>query len=195
MDKNQVIRLQKTMGVAPDGIIGRATLTAVFRKLGAGQVKASNLAQAANIHFKKFGILDDYLIFAHFLAQAAKETGSFFYDEEIASGKAYENRTDLGNVNLGDGVKFKGRGIFQLTGRANYILYGKLLGIDLVTNPAIVKQPDISVLVACQYWKQKKITDLALKDDVVGVTKLINGGKNGLDERIAFLNKIKSWIA
>lgn len=74
----------------------------------------------------------------HFLAQMLHESGSLRYSEEIASGKAYEGRLDLGNIIKGDGVRYKGRDGFMLTGRANYDLYGKILGVDLLSNPSLV---------------------------------------------------------
>ena len=165
MDKSYIIRLQKAVGTTPDGVIGQGTLTAMFRKLGASQTRADALGLAANVYFQQINILDDPLILAHFMGQAIHETGSFTYLEEIASGKAYEGRVDLGNTVAGYGVRYKGRGIFQLTGYANYILYSKKLGIDLVSDPTRAAQPDISVIIACRFWADKGLTALALKDD------------------------------
>jgi predicted chitinase len=71
------------------------------------------------------------------MGQASHESGGFRYKEELASGKAYEGRKDLGNINKGDGERYKGRGIIQITGRANYKEYGDILGVDLVNNPEI----------------------------------------------------------
>ena len=127
----------------------------------------------------------------HFFAQAAHETAGFRTLEEYASGAAYEGRKDLGNTQKGDGKRFKGRGIFQLTGRANYIKYGKLLGVDLVNNPTVAEQPEISVRVALEYWKSRNINLNADKDDVVGATKKINGGTNGLADRKNYLRNAK----
>lgn len=194
MDIKAVKSLQKAVGVKDDGVIGTGTLTAVYRKLGASAINAPLLGQASNVYFKDFGILDSPLCFAHFLAQAAKETGGFQLFTEIASGAAYEGRVDLGNVVKGDGVKFKGHGIFQLTGYFNYVLYSKHTGLDLVTNPKRAAEPDLSVLIACHFWKQKGLEALALKDDVVGVTKKVNGGSNGLADRQLYLTKIKGWL-
>ena len=98
MNLAQIKKLQKAVGVHDDGIIGRGTLTAVFRKLGASQSRAEELALAANVHFRTYGILDNSLRLIHFLAQLAHESGNFRYMEEIASGAAYEGRKDLGNT-------------------------------------------------------------------------------------------------
>jgi putative chitinase len=94
----------------------------------------------------------------------------------------------------GYGVKYKGHGIFQLTGYDNYVQYTKYTGIDLVTNPKRAAEPDLSVYIACEFWERKGLTALALKDDVVAVTKKINGGSNGLDERKMYLSRIKGWM-
>jgi len=80
---------------------------------------------------------------AHFIAQLGHESMSFLYTEELASGAAYEGRKDLGNTRSGDGRRFKGRGLIQLTGRANYTAYSKFTGIDYLENPALpVHRPD-----------------------------------------------------
>lgn len=155
MNPTQIKKLQKAVGVHDDGIIGRGTLTAVFKKLGASQARAEELGLAANIHMRTFGILDNSLRLIHFLAQLAHESGNFRYMEEIASGAAYEDRKDLGNTQVGDGKRFKGRGPIQLTGRANYRKYGQQLGIDFENNPEIVALPSIGLLVACKFWADK----------------------------------------
>ena len=105
MNTLDITQLQKAVGVKADGIIGRGTLTAVFRKLGASQSRAEELGLAANIHFRTYGILENSLRFIHFLAQLAHESGNFRYMEEIASGAAYEGRKDLGNTQAGDGKR------------------------------------------------------------------------------------------
>lgn len=194
MNTNDIAKLQKAVGVHDDGIIGRGTLTAVFRKLGASQSRAEELALAANIHFRTYGILDNSLRLIHFLAQLAHESGNFKYIEEIASGAAYEGRKDLGNVIAGDGKRFKGRGPIQLTGRANYRKYGQQLGIDFENNPAIVAIPSVGLLVACKFWVVNGLNELADKDDVLTITKRINGGTNGLADRKAKLEIIKDMM-
>ena len=194
MNTNDIAKLQKAVGVKADGILGRNTLTAVFQKLGANASRAEELALAANIHFRTYGILDNPLRLIHFLAQLAHESGNFKYMEEIASGAAYEGRKDLGNVMSGDGVKFKGRGPIQLTGRANYRRYGQQLGIDFENNPEIVAIPSIGLLVACKFWSDNGLNELADKDDVLSITKRINGGTNGLADRKVKLEIIKGMM-
>ena len=194
MNTNDIAKLQKAVGVHDDGIIGRGTLTALFKKLGASQSRAEELGLAANVHFKEYAILYNELRFAHFLAQLAHESGNFRYMEEIASGAAYEGRKDLGNTQPGDGKRFKGRGPIQLTGRANYRKYGQQLGIDFENNPAIVAIPSVGLLVACKFWSDNGLNELADKDDVVSITKRINGGTNGLADRKAKLELIKGMM-
>lgn len=131
----------------------------------------------------------------HFLAQLAHESGSLRYSEEIASGEAYEGRADLGNTQPGDGKRFKGRGLIQLTGRANYSEYSKYIKIDLIENPEkLTEDADLAVDVAGWYWMKKKLNDLAENDDVRGITFRINGGYNGLDDRESHLKKAKAVL-
>jgi putative chitinase len=146
-----------------------------------------------NQYAKDYDLIND-LRMCHFLAQAAHESAHFMTLEEYASGLAYERRADLGNTQPGDGVRYKGRGIFQLTGRANYITYGKKLGLDLVNHPDLASTPEVSVRVALEYWKDKNLNALADADDIVSITRRINGGTNGLDERKAYLAKITKLI-
>lgn len=190
----QIKKLQKAVGVQDDGIIGRGTLTAVFKKMGASQSRAEELGLAANVHFKTYGILSTPLRFTHFLSQLAHESGNFQYMEEIASGSAYEGRKDLGNTQAGDGKRFKGRGPIQLTGRANYRNYGQKLGVDFENNPEIVAIPSIGLLVACEFWSTNSLNALADKDDALTITRRINGGTNGLADRKAHLAKLKGWV-
>ena len=194
MNTLDITQLQKAVGVKADGILGRGTLTAVFRKLGASQSRAEELGLAANVHFRTYGILENSLRLIHFLAQLAHESGNFHYMEEIASGAAYEGRKDLGNTQTGDGKRFKGRGPIQLTGRANYRRYGQQLGIDFENNPEIVAIPSVGLLVACKFWSDNDLNVVADRDDVTTITRRINGGLNGFDDRKNKLSMIKGWF-
>lgn len=187
-------KLQGALGVKVDGIAGRGTFTALFQKCGATLDRAQELAIAANVHFPEYGIMDSALRLAHFMAQLMHESGSFRYMEEIASGQAYEGRADLGNTQPGDGVRYKGRGPIQCTGRANYRTFGNTLGIDFERHPEIVALPSVGLHVALEYWRAKGLNALADRDDVEGITRKINGGVNGLADRKAQLAKLKGWM-
>jgi putative chitinase len=187
--------LQETLGVADDGIMGPATYTALFQKCGATIDRAQELALAANVHFPAYGIMDNTLRFAHFMAQLCHESGSFRYMEEIASGQAYEGRANLGNTQPGDGKRYKGRGPIQITGRANYRRYGKRLGIDIERHPEIASYPSIGLWLALEYWAVNGLNTFADADNIMAITKAINGGTNGLDDRKNWLAKIKGRLS
>lgn len=184
-------RLQGRLGLKQDGIAGRDTWRATFARFGASPSIAPELGLSAAIHFATYGITDKPLRLAHFFAQVAHESGGFRYMEEIASGQAYEGRVDLGNTNPGDGKLFKGRGPIQLTGRANYRLFGRALGIDFEQHPEIVALPSIGLMAGCHFWQMRGLNELADADDILAIMKRINGGTNGLADRQAYLKKAK----
>jgi putative chitinase len=132
---------------------------------------------------------------AHFLGQTCHESAGFRTTEEFASGAAYEGRKDLGNVKRGDGRRYKGRGLLQLTGRANYAEYGKALGVDLENNPAMAAEPALSLKIACEYWKRRKLNADCDRDDIRATTRKINGGLNGLKDRSNYIRKAKEALA
>lgn len=200
-----------------DGIVvpGDPTLKALVAGLEPGYVKEKLAivmpqANSASIDkyyepllaaMPKYGITTSLQI-AHFLAQLAHESGSFLYPEELASGAAYEGRKDLGNTEPGDGKRFKGRGLIQLTGRANYTkyqAYNKAANIDFLAHPeSIARDPVYSVDAACWFWFDRRIGPMADRDDVKAVTKAINGLADGpnthLKSRIDFLFRAKALI-
>ena len=133
-----------------------------------------------NDTMKQFSI-DTPLRQAHFLAQ---------------SGEAYEGRKDLGNTSPGDGVKYKGRGLIQLTGKANYKAFDDYThGVyNLLEHPERVEQPDLATMVAGWFWDKNNLNRYADQDDARKVTKIINGGYNGLDDRLNFLKQAKAAL-
>lgn len=135
---------------------------------------------------------------AHFVAQASHETCGFRYLKEIwgptPAQTGYEGRADLGNNRAGDGRLYCGRGIFQLTGRANYERIGNALALPLEVDPTLACDPEISARIACLYWKTHNINQPADADNVVLVTRLINGGTNGLGDREACLVRAKAAL-
>jgi len=189
-----VRKLQTSLAVNPDGDPGPNTMRALFARMGASPSIAGELGLSAAVHFKTYGILDTPLRLAHFMGQCAHESGGFIYMEEIASGAAYEGRADLGNTQPGDGKRYKGRGPIQLTGRANYRKFGRRIGIDLEQHPTIASYPSVGLLLGCAYWDDKGLNALADADDLLTITKRINGGTNGLDDRKLRTAKAKGLI-
>ena len=132
---------------------------------------------------------------AHFLAQLAHESGQLRYAEELADGSAYEGRKDLGNTQPGDGKLFKGRGLIQITGRTNYAAYSKYAGKDYVAQPRLLAtSPGIAVDCSCWYWTSRDLNKLADADDAVMITRRINGGTNGLSDRMRNLARAKYML-
>ncbi|MFL5346634.1 MAG: glycoside hydrolase family 19 protein [Hyalangium sp.] len=123
---------------------------------------------------------------AAFLAQLAHESGELRYFEELASGKAYEGRRDLGNVQPGDGVRYKGRGPIQITGRANYRAAGAALDIDLENNPNRAAEPEVGFRTAVWFWTSHHLNKYADEGNLDAITYRINGGYNGKSSRDAY---------
>lgn len=157
------------------------------------------LALASRAILPAYGI-DTPLRVAHFWAQAAHECDGFrtmheYWGPTPAQAR-YEGRRDLGNTAVGDGHRFRGRGIFQLTGRANYQTVGAKLGLTLTSDPELAAVPVNALQIACEYWVSRKLNELADKNDLVAITKRINGGTNGLaDRRARFNTAWKIWGA
>ena len=135
----------------------------------------------------------------HFIAQIAHESDGFNTNEEYASGEDYEGRTDLGNTQAGDGVRFKGRSFIQVTGRANYQALNNYLqghfpeyaGIDLINNPTLLGSDELAPIGAGWFWSTRNLNSYADADDFTSITHIINGGENGWDDRLAYLTKAK----
>jgi putative chitinase len=106
--------------------------------------------------------------------------------EKIAN-KVYSGR--MGNTEDGDGWKYHGRGLIQLTGKDNYTRCGEALGIDLVNNPDLLLEPEFATASAGWFWRKHGLNQLADLGDWVAITKRINGGIHGIDDRVARTNK------
>lgn len=169
-----------------------------LKALGATTKNATNFVQAINDTLTKYQI-NTPLRVQHFLAQIFHESARLFYVEELASGSAYDVgklAVNLGNTPAddGDGERLKGRGLIQITGTTNYKAVGKALGIDFFKNPDLLEQPKFAALSAGWYWDKRGLNQFADKDDIKTITKKINGGFNGLDDRQALLIKAKQVI-
>lgn len=139
---------------------------------------------------------------AAFLAQIAHESGEFRWMEEIwgptAAQRRYEPVTsksrDLGNTEVGDGKRFKGRGPIQLTGRANYKRYGDILGLNLTADPMSAATPEVGFRTAGLYWKRNGLNELADRQLFQTITRRINGGLNGLEDRTRYYVRAKAVL-
>lgn len=148
------------------------------------------------------GGIDTPLRLCHFLAQLAHESAHFQVTREFASGTAYEGRKDLGNTQPGDGPRYRGRGLIQTTGRANYgqattaIRKLNAGAPDFQSNPVALEEFPWALLAGITYWQSRNINSAADRDDVVRVTELINGGHLGLAERKGYLATAKKiWMS
>jgi len=122
---------------------------------------------------------------AAFLAQCSHESGGFRYLSEIWGPTAAQNTYDgrMGNNKSGDGYRYRGRGYIQLTGKNNYTQASRALGLDLVKNPDQASTPDIGAKTSVWFWKTNVQPRVSNWDDVTAITKIVNGGYNGLDDR------------
>ena len=176
-------------------------LKAIYPNCKADKIKG--YAAAFNLAFPVYKI-DTPARIACFLGQVGVESGELRYDKELPSkwnkkdpkdkneptGTLYEGRKNLGNTVAGDGPKFIGRGVLQLTGRANYADMSKKLGLDLVVNPELAATPEVSVRIACQYFVDRKLLELADLWDNEKITERVNGkAKLHLKERIGYAEK------
>lgn len=138
--------------------------------------------------------IDTKLRWAHFLAQIAHESGELRYTKELASGKAYEGRKDLGNTQQGDGVKYKGRGFIQLTGRSNYSKFQSYSMQPVLEKPELLEEPELCVDVTMWFWETHGLNELADKDSLKAIRKRINGGYNGLAACEEYLKRAKEAL-
>ena len=156
-------------------------------KFGVKEDKANIFLNYINATMKEYNI-NTCKRKLHFLAQIRVESGEFAYLKEIADGSAYEGRKDLGNTRPGDGKRFKGRGLIQITGRKNYTAYGSYKGINFTdgSNNTKLEKKQYAVDSAGWYWSKHLNIDLnnmADNDDLIYITYRINGGFNGFNDR------------
>jgi predicted chitinase len=147
--------------------------------------------------------VDTPLRVAAFIAQLAHESGEFRWMEEIWGPTPAQTRYEppgglaqrLGNTQPGDGERFKGRGPIQITGRFNYQKYGDLLTIDLTADPTLAAAPEHAFATAGLFWQSNGLNELADAQQFVSITRRINGGTNGLDDRQKYYERAKAALA
>jgi putative chitinase len=165
-----------------------STLTTAQLKRIFPLASASSLASFAgplNDAMAEFGITTPARM-AAFLAQVGHESGQLRYVRELASGTAYEGRADLGNTQPGDGARYRGRGLIQITGRANYQAASIALLGDaqrLLDNPALLEGAALAARSAAWFWRTKQLSALADAGRFDDITQRINGGQNGRADR------------
>ncbi len=136
---------------------------------------------------------------AAFIAQIGHESGQLKYVKEIwgptAAQARYEGRKDLGNTVAGDGSKYRGRGLIQITGRANYMACGEALGLDLIKQPELLEKPQHACMSAAWFWATKGLSTLADAGQFDKITQGINGGQNGAADRQALYARALKVLA
>lgn len=195
-------RLQSRLGVTPDGKLGSQTYAALFRATGAPTVppeRITALAAGAARYLPEYGIDGSPQRLVEFFAECGHETGGWQWLREMwgptEAQSRYEGRADLGNTQAGDGKRFLGRGLIQLTGRANYQRAAEETGLPLIRQPELLERPAEAVLAACLYWKWRGLNALADSGQSETITRRINGGVNGLADRNARKAKLRGLVA
>ena len=161
---------------------------------GCTQELAEKFCLSLNEAMRTYGIVTPLRI-AHFIAQIGHESGRLRYTAEIwgptPAQQRYEGRKDLGNTVPGDGSRFRGRGLIQLTGRANYEKMSKVFGRDFIGSPQQLETPQWAALSAAWFWHSNGCNAMADADDALALTRRINGGTNGLEDRLKLLERAK----
>jgi putative chitinase len=214
-------RVQTRLGVTADGVPGPITWAAVMRHMGA-TTHAPALGRAMAAHGASVATSPTRL--AHWLGQMAHESGGFqklvenlnyssaanlqrvwpsrfptaasaapfVRNPEALANKVYGGR--MGNTSVGDGWRFRGRGIIHLTGRENYRKAESETGIPVASNPDLAADPETAVRLAMWYWNARNLNMLADADNVVGLTRRINGGTIGLQDRTTRTERAKALL-
>ena len=173
-DVKELISLEQLLAIAP--YTATYKLEALLAPLNAAMVRYQ---------------INSRIRICHFIAQVAHESDGFNTCCEYADGSDYEWRDDLGNTQEGDGVRFKGRGLIQVTGRENYQQVSSALNIDFLRYPPLLEEPVNACLSAGWYWSSRNLNPLADEDKVYEITLIINGGYNGINDRVEYLDRAK----
>lgn len=168
---------------------------------GAAPARAALFAPFIQAACNRYSIAEQ-LDVAAFLAQIGHESGRLQFTCELwgptIAQRGYEppspKAAELGNSQPGDGRRFCGRGLIQLTGRANYAIAAVALDLDLLNHPELLEQPEHAAMSAAWFWWNRKLTPLALGGDFIELTRRVNGGTNGLTDRRALYAAAKNAL-
>ena len=164
----------------------------------AGGTRVERFLQPLNIAMDDADITTPARL-AMFLAQIAHESGELRYTEEIASGAAYEYRRDLGNIHPGDGVRYKGRGLLQVTGRFNYAACSRWMSgnenLFLDHPEMLASDPLFAARSAAWFWTTRALNPATDRADVATVSRRINGGTNGMADRIRYYDRARMVLS
>ncbi|MHA4978041.1 glycoside hydrolase family 19 protein [Pseudomonas extremorientalis] len=160
--------------------------------------QAGVFVPALNTAMSRYGVVGTARV-AAFIAQVGHESGQLRYVREIwgptAQQLTYEGRADLGNTVKGDGSKYRGRGLIQITGRANYAACGEALSLDLINKPELLELPQYAAMSAAWFWSIRGLNTLADQKDFVKITRRINGGLTGQADRQALYDTALKVLA
>lgn len=163
----------------------------------AGQ-RAGVFAPVLNTAMQRYQIVGTKRV-AAFIAQIGHESGQLIYIRELwgptPAQAGYEGRKDLGNTEAGDGFKFRGRGLIEVTGRANYAACGEALALDLINHPELLEQPQYACMSAAWFWATHGLNTLADTGSFTAITQRINGGQNGAADRLSLYNAALKVLA
>lgn len=143
-----------------------------------------------NLNYSKEGLMT---VFKKYFLTESSTLGYVRNPQKIAN-KVYANRMGNGNEASGDGWKYRGRYFIQTTGKDNYKELQKVTGIDFENNPDSHLNEADSLIAALYFWSKNNLNALADKDDILTITKRINGGTNGIEHRKQLLTKYKNII-
>lgn len=187
-------RAQARLGVTADGQPGPVTYAALLvRTAGHSVPLAYQLGTALAAHIPIAQLDATPARLAGFLGQCCHESQGFARLRETwgptAAQRGYEGRLDLGNTRPGDGLRYLGRGLIQITGRANYARAGAVLSLPLIEQPALAELPETAVRTAIDFWTRCSLSGPADRCDWRAVTRGINGGLTALAERVSCVGR------
>ncbi len=191
-------QLRAIMPHAPTGFLGPLEASMAEFHIDTPLRQAAFLAQIAqesaqlsrlveSLNYSEAALLAQWP--KHFTAETARKygrTAAHPANQEMVANLAYAERNGNGDVASGDGWRYRGRGAIQITGKYNYDKCGRALGVDLVAHPELLADPMQACRSAAWFWARNGLNALADEEDVVGITRRVNGGLLGLDERMAY---------